>query len=739
MLWPVVFWVAGIIVGHHLQVPIVGVVLSAMGLAFAALALKSLRSVVILMLFFSFGILRYEGSKKEDSGLIDILNTKTELQQRMQYRVDTKLGDNVFQASLMKIADFEVSEKVLLYHSNELDVGHSYSSLSMLEPSLSDPLLDIYPQRFKAVLRPVLPPEDLSVKFKPNLVSRVRTQLQERMDRYFGAYSPLAKALVLSDTNFKREHRLELSRAGITHLIVVSGLHVMMLSMIFMTILRLFFPLRPAEGLFMIFLLFFAALNNWAPPILRAMLMIDLLILSRWLSRHLGAAQNLSVSLFVITLINPAELFQLGLQLSFLSVALIVFALPQIRHNGRSVLRRTAVTLSNYMLVSFVVGLGIAPLTLYYFGTASLNGILANLLGIPLMTLLLALSIIVLLFPFGVFICVFKVIADIWQYWTDICAQLPFFIEGYWVSLAQALAAGLFVFLLILLIKGRFRLLLKVSLPLVLLVLVLLLLPAYHKDEVIFFNAGVADCSLIFDDLGHSLMIDTGGVPGSRAETDMSEDSKGESWMQKKLLIWLARNRIRTLDYLLVTHLHTDHAGGLSAILSNLNVKNLIISKQDLDSDVWQSLAPHLSLEDTNIVCITDTMSITMGNGRLKILHPDSQFTDAEMNNQSVVCRYDTDALSFLFTGDIEKEAEDWLLQHYPAELKADILKVAHHGSRGSSSTAFLDTVKPIEAVFPSSKRNVYGFPHPDVVHRMNNAGTMLRYTYNGSIRYRTR
>jgi competence protein ComEC len=739
MLLPVIFWVAGIIVGRWLQLPSAGIVAFAMGLLCAAILLKNLRSILILMLFFSFGALRYEAGRSRPSELIDILQRRNEIQQMIRYRIDTKLADNVYQASVQEIAGIDIEEKVLLYYHSELKIGHIYSSLSMLEPSFSDPLLDIYPQRFRAILRPVLPPQEQDSEQKLDPVSRLRKLLQDRLDEHLGIYSPIAKALLLSDTGFKREHRVELSRAGITHLIVVSGLHVMMLSLIIMVILRLFIPMRLAELLFMLFLLFFAALNNWAPPILRAMLMLDLLVLARWMSRRLAAAQNLSVSLFIITMINPAELFQLGLQLSYLSVALIVFALPHIRHGAKTVIGKTTGILANYLLISFVVGLGIAPLTLYYFGSASLNGIIANLLGLPLMTMLLVLSIIVPILPLGIFVTAFQGFADLWQYWLDFCAGLPLFLEAYWLSLAQALALGCGIFLFILLIKGRFRLFFRALIPLAAAIAILLLLPVSHKDEVIFFNAGVADCSLIFDDMGNSMMIDTGGIPGSRAETDLSIEATDESWMKNKLLVWLARNRIRRLDYLMITHLHTDHAGGMTGVLSSLDVGNLIISEHGLDSPIWENLQTQLKLEDTNIICVKDSTSIAFGNRRLKILHPDSRYTDTDINNQSIVCRYDTDELSFLFTGDIEKEAEAWLVDHYPEELKADILKVAHHGSRGSSSAVFLDAVKPIEAVFLCSKRNVYGFPHQEVISRLNSLGTRLRFSYNGSIRYSTK
>ncbi len=704
----------------------------------AAILLKRGRVLLILLIFFSVGALRYLNDQKADSELIRILQEKGSVQQQMQYRVETKLADSVFQAELHNIAGVDVREKILLFSDQELKPGHSYASLALLQALVQDPVLDIYPKRFNAFLRPVLPPIDL-LRQQRGYIYQARTWVQSRLDKSLGPYSPLAKAFLLSDTGFKRENRMELSRAGITHLIVVSGLHVVMLSLLVMLILRFFLPMRMAEMLFMAFLFFFAALNNWAPPILRAMLMIDLLILARWLSRPLSAAQSLSVALFIITLVNPGELFELGLQLSFISVGLIIFALPhRSQQETGAFVQRTLKQVGHYMLICLVVGLGIAPFSLYYFGSASLNGILGNLLGLPLMTILLGLSLLCLFFPIPVFILSFQAVADLWKWWLLLCSGLPLYVDSSWLSLAQAFALGLTVWLILLALKGRFRLLWKAAIPVVPTIAILLFLPVQRKAEVHIFNAGVADCSLIFADDGSSLMIDTGGIPGHRAETDLQEQTAEDSWMRQKLQIWLGRNKIRHLDYLLLTHLHSDHAGGLRSLLQSTNVSNLIISQNDLQSEIWRAIEAGLNLERTRIIALTDTMSIVLGTHRLKILHPTTQYRDSRMNNHSIVCRYDAGELSFLFTGDIEQEAETWLVNCYPQELKADILKVAHHGSRSSSTDLFLRQVKPSEAVFTTTKHNIYGFPHPETIARLRNHDVRLHFTYNGSVSFTT-
>jgi competence protein ComEC len=737
MLLPALFWVAGFLLVRYLF-PQPGLYLGIAAVALlAGIFCKASRNVSILILFLAMGALRYTQEEKAPSALLSLLQERGRIRQNTEFIVQTRLSEGVYQIQLKKIAGLPVDEKLLLYSSEDLRLGTGYSALSDLRYLVKDPVLDVYPKRFEAILKPVLPLQELDQEAVKNPIQYVRDWANNRLDLSLGRYAPLAKALLLGDADFKRERRQDLSRAGITHLIVVSGLHVALLSLIIMVVLRFFLPLRIAELLFMLVLLFFAALNNWAPPILRAMLMIDLMIISRWLSRPLAAAQNLSVSLFIITLINPMELFQLGLQLSFLCVALIVFALPYgFRKNASNPLKRMLLALGHYMLVSLIVGLGIMPISLYYFGSASLNGIIGNLLGLPLIMLLLGLSILCLLFPFRAFVLSFQVLSDLWDMWLSLCARMPFALESYWISFSQVVTIGLLFLLFILVLKGRVWRYRYFVLPSLLMAFMLWNIPQRHKNELYIFNAGVADCSLIFADDGSSMMIDTGGISGIRAETDLQSNKSRPSWMQKKLLVWLARNKVKSLDYLLLTHMHSDHAGGLEDALKSLNVKHLILSEQDLNSQLFSDLRHRLELDGVKIISIQDTMRISLGKNSLKILHPGGNFPDP--NNRSLVVKYYSPKATFLFTGDIEAEAEASLLKRYPSDLQADILKLAHHGSRGSSTPEFLMAVQAIEAVICSSESNIYGFPHTETLARLKRLNINTRYTYNGTLRYYT-
>nr|MDK2850526.1 competence protein ComEC [Candidatus Cloacimonadota bacterium] len=737
MLWPVIFWITGLLLSHHLALGYGSIIVSYVVLLITALFVPKLRIFISIIIFLVFGMHRMQQYEAHTSVLSEVLQKQGHIQHNADFVLEQSLGKYNYEVTLCRIAGYPLQEKLILKDSRELEQGASYSALVEILPLRRDPVLDIFPNRYSGSMRLVGSPTLIDSVDK-SLRQKAQNSIRLRLRSALGTYSPLAEALLLSDSGFKREHRQTLSRAGATHLIVVSGLHVVILSFILFAVLRSIFPWRIADLLLVVLLLGFAALNNWSPPILRASLMILLARVAKHLSRPLSLSQNLFVSLFIITLINPGEIFGLSLQFSFLAVALIAFALPKFKESTSQPLRMFQ-KLGNYMLLSLIVALGLAPLSLFYFGSASLSGIMANLLGLPLVALLLICSILVLIFPTRIFSLSFIFLADLWDMWLKLCASLPLYIEGEWISSLQAFALGLILLLLFLLLRRRYHLLQRLLIPISAAILILIFLPTPTKDKIFFFNSGVSDSIMIFADDGQSFMIDTGGVSGQRAESTLAKEKTGQSWLYRRLLRWMRQRRIKDLDYVMITHLHSDHAGGFLDLFDKVKIHNLILSQNSLKSEIWKHMQSNLDLSEVNVISITDTCSIALGSHRVTILHPDSKFKLDDINEQSIVCRYDAGQKSYLFTGDIEAEAEKYLCDQYPDQLKADVLKVAHHGSGSSTSDEFLSMVRPELAIITSSQKNIYGFPHPRTFKRLRDNSIEIRYTYDGSIRLDTK
>jgi len=572
--------------------------------------------------------------------------------------------------------------------------------------------------------------------------------MQNRLDTHAGSAAPIAKALLLSDQGAKKLYRDPLRDGGMIHLIVVSGLHVWFIYGMLMLLLRFLLPPRLAELFFILLITGFAALNYWAAPISRAMIMILTGIAARWLGRKVSSLQVLVLSLFIITLISPLQLFDLGLQLSFLSVGVILLALPRFsiwppRYSPFTWWRTALDTILNYLLLSFMVSVAILPLTLYAFGTGSLNGVIGNLLGVPLIGILLPLSVLVLIFsPAGFlgagFLAVYRFTVWLFEHWMLICASLPFHLASAWIDLGQALGLALLILPFYMWARKVRRPLWSLYIPLWSIGLLLLALLPLIKPErggIWQFNCGTADCALIVTPGGHSILVDSGPSNASwEAERDPSKALDTNSWASRKLLPWLKRRGIKHLDDLIITHTHADHSGGVPALVTSLPIKRVIITDETRASELWQLWRAQGWFDDSKVLTISDTLSLALDKTRLQFLHPDRDWNTDSENDRSIVFRLDHKGKSVLFTGDIEAPSEAWLLARYPGLIDVDYLKVPHHGSRTSNSEAFLKAVSPREAWISTAKRNRFDFPHPEALIHLRRHSERILQTSEGSI-----
>ncbi len=224
--------------------------------------------------------------------------------------------------------------------------------------------------------------------------------------------------------------------------------------------------------------------------------------------------------------------------------------------------------------------------------------------------------------------------------------------------------------------------------------------------------------SILISSKGATALIDTGLYSEYHSVTDT-----------------LSKYNISKIDVLLISHLHDDHAGALGVLSEIYTISNLILPEVSIESESLgvAELAIDRVVEDGGeIYTAKQGMNFDIGNFELTVLASFDKMSDE--NNRSVITMAEIDGKKFLFTGDMERKAEEALLKE-DLNLKCDVLKVAHHGSSTSSSAEFLDACNPKMAVISAGKDNIYGHPHNEVLALFETRGyEVLRTDLMGNI-----
>lgn len=229
-----------------------------------------------------------------------------------------------------------------------------------------------------------------------------------------------------------------------------------------------------------------------------------------------------------------------------------------------------------------------------------------------------------------------------------------------------------------------------------------------------FIDVGQADSALLQCD-GQTMLIDGGNV----------EDSS-------LVVSYLENQGVEYLDYVVCTHAHEDHVGGLSGPLNTCAVGTVFSPVTEYSSKAFSNFVKYTQQQGVELTVPGPGDAFTLGNAQVTVLGPTEEYEDT--NNTSIVLRVDYGETSFLFTGDMERAAEEDLLES-GCDLDATVLKVGHHGSSTSSSYVFLREVMPEFAVISVGKGNSYGHPHEEVMSRLYDARvTVYRTDEQGTV-----
>jgi len=573
------------------------------------------------------------------------------------------------------------------------------------------------------------PPPQLLVEAAGFPVERLRQRVRDAI--YAGvadrrAAGVLAALAVGDQGAIEREDWERFRNTGVAHLMSISGLHITMFAWLAGVaigaawrlsrgaMLRLPAPSAARWG-GLAAATAYAVFSGWGVPAQRTIWMLATVCLLQgagvrwpWLLVLLAAAT-------VVTLLDPWALTQPGFWLSFAAVGLLMASAmargegavlaPGVAPDGRGRLERALGPVAAGLRTQVVATLGLTPLTLVFFQQVSLVGLLANLVAIPLVTLLVT--------PLAL---LGTLASPLWwlggaavqalDAFLGLLAAIPGAVRivpvaPLWAQVAGLLAAGL----AILPVPWRARLL---ALPLVLaLLLPPRTLPAEGRFDVLAADVGQGT-SVLIRTRSHVLLFDAG--PQYSRESDAG---------QRVLLPLLRARGDAAIDLLVLSHRDLDHVGGARALLGAATVAALS-----------SSLEPGhpLAAAARRATRCEAGQRWTWDGVEFAVLRPavEDYARGLKPNALSCVIRVAGNGRSVLLTGDIEREQEALLVAEHGSSLRSDVLIVPHHGSKTSSSSAFLDAVRPTVAVVQAGYRNRFGHPAAEVMARYRERGIRL-------------
>ena len=250
------------------------------------------------------------------------------------------------------------------------------------------------------------------------------------------------------------------------------------------------------------------------------------------------------------------------------------------------------------------------------------------------------------------------------------------------------------------------------------------------QNEITVIDIGQGDSIFLRDWRGKSVLIDVGGrVEIGKKEVWQKRVSSTNA--EKTLIPYLKSRGVSRLDVLVLTHTDTDHMGDMLEVAKRFSIKEIYVSKGSLTQS---DFVEKLERMQTGVHAVEVGDSLPIFDGALQVLYPEE--TGDGSNDDSVVLYGQFFGTSFLFTGDLEEKGEATLMRRFP-QLKVDVLKAGHHGSKGSSSTEFLHQLQPKIALISAGKNNRYKHPHRETLDRFENIQTQIfRTDEQGAIRF---
>ena len=534
-------------------------------------------------------------------------------------------------------------------------------------------------------------------------------------------YSGIMNALLFGDRSSIDGDVMEAyQRLGVIHLLAVSGMHVgMIVTMLFYTLLRIGLTRERTIEILLSILPFYIIIAGAAPSVIRAAIMAMVILVCLRFNTNVSPLTGISVVYLIYLSISPLALFHLGFQLSFLISFGLLISVP--------VLKKRYISRSSQLIaVTFLSQFLSFPLLLHHMFEISLFAIPLNVIYIPFITLFaLPLTLISFLltflvpYPFNYPLLLLEFVFPFIHHILRISAEIKF------SSFVVGKPSLFFVFLYYLSVfyaclmweKGNNGWWKKPTVVLCVLMTIQIVLPYVDAStKVTMIDVGQGDSILIELPYRKAIyLIDTGGII-SFSDEEWRKRVKSFEVGADVIVPVLKASGISRIDKLILTHGHMDHIGGATALLKALDINEVYYGKGSIDGEFERELLTNFVRQGTTIKFVGEGVSWKDGSATFSILSPTGK--EATLNDRSIVLYMETKGVSILFTGDLEESGERRIISAYP-NLEVDILKAGHHGSRTSTTEAFLSHLSPKVVLISAGRNNRFNHPHTEVIERL--------------------
>lgn len=609
-------------------------------------------------------------------------------------------------------------------------------------------------------------------------------------DSFDSESAGIVKAMLVADKSTLDKNIKKLySENGIAHIMAISGVHVAIIGMTLYGFLRKIRIGRLISGIFSIaIIVLYGIMTGMSSSTERAVIMLILSIAAEYFGRKTDAPTSMGFAMIIMVLGNPYVILDAGFQLSFAAITGVTVVAPQLRkalgmfkrfikeadekkkqkHEKIISLRKMIIKLIDALVVGIASFITTTPVIIYYYYQFPPYSILINLIVIPLVSLIVGGSILVvltgLLFAEAAVVMTYPVrlILFIYKYLCIFASGLPgaSVLAGH-ISIGMVFVYYLSVVLIFVILRmirigktERGGPILYLMLAAVLSLTVVYEVYSYDKSlKIVYMDVGQGD-GVLLRTSGHTgILIDGGSSSNKRV---------GEYVMVPVLKYY----GVSEVEYAFVSHGDVDHVSGLEYLLneeqSGVHVVNLVLPEYG-DHDALQELKAEATANNVNIIYMKPGDNITYNRQHAETINMECLYPDEEAgqsvldtNNLSMILKTtitwnvresdieglnqssDSDAsLSLLFVGDAGIAAEKRLIELYGKNslgeisdsIACDILKVGHHGSRNSSGSDFLKGVSAMYGIISCGKDNRYGHPHAETLERLKMADTKYMTT----------